>query len=100
MSGNSLCGQIFVRSNGFQRKALRLLVGHDLDLQRPPGIVAPVECLYQVTLRPVGIRAAHGEGFGMREVFNALERLEVEFHPDALLLALRSENVWLPKPCM
>ena len=36
----------------------------------------------------------------MRQVLDALERLEVELHPDALLLALRSENVWLPKPFM
>src|SRR5215467_14943524 len=63
----------------------RLRLGHDLDFQCPPGIVAAVERLHQVTLCPVGIRAAHGEGFGMREVLDALQRLEVEFHPDALL---------------
>src|SRR5206468_9379447 len=75
----------FREVEGVPAEPLRLCVGHDLDLQRPPGIVTSVDGLHQVTLRPVGIRAAHGEGFGMREVFNALERLEVEFHPDALL---------------
>src|SRR5215475_3838362 len=75
----------FRKVKGIPAETLRLLVGHNLDLQRPSGIIAPVDRLHQVTLRPVGIRAAHGEGFGMREVLDTLERLEVEFHPDTLL---------------
>jgi hypothetical protein len=49
------------------------------------GGVTPVDRLHQIALRPVGVGPTDGQGIFVREVVNALERLEMEFHPDALL---------------
>ena len=62
----------------------RVLEGHDLHLQMPDRVVLAGDRSVEVTPMVVEVLAAHGPGFGVGEVLDALLGLEVVLDPELL----------------
>ena len=67
---------------GVVRHAVRLLLGHHLDEQGPPGEVPPLDGVVQVPLVAFPAFADDLLRLLVSQVFYALLRMEVELHPD------------------
>ena len=69
---------------GVEPVGLGLLEGHDLHLQRPAGVIAPLDRVEQVAPVVVGVLAGQPVGLLLGEEVDALVGLEVVLHPEAL----------------
>ena len=84
---------------GVNAVGLRLLVGHDLHIERPGGVVATLDSLVQVAAVEVSILTRHLIGLSLGEELVALLGLEVVLNPEALafgvnpLVGVRAEAV-------
>ena len=84
---------------GVNTVGLRLLVGHNLHIERPGGVVATLDSLAQVAAVEVSILARHFVGLSLGEELVALLGLEVVLDPEALafgvnpLVGVRAEAV-------
>ena len=67
------------------RIGLGLLLSHQLDLEFPFREVPTLDTLEQITLMGFTILGDDGFGFGVGQVFDALLRPEMEFHPEAFV---------------
>ena len=64
--------------------ALGVELGHDLHVHGPLGEVAAFDGFVEIALVALAVTADQGLGLGVREVLDALLRLEVELDPEAL----------------
>ena len=84
---------------GVNAVGLRVLVGHDLHVERPSGVVAALDSLAQVAAVEVSILARHFIGLSLSEEFVALLGLEVVLNPETLafgvnpLVGVRAEAI-------
>ena len=60
--------------------------GHDLNEQGPAGEIALFDVLIEIALMAFTILGDNGFGFGVGQVFDALLRPEMEFHPEAFVV--------------
>ena len=60
--------------------------GHDLNEQGPAGEITLFDVLIEVALMAFTILGDDGFGFGVGQVFDALLRPEMEFHPEAFVV--------------
>jgi len=73
---------------GVEPVGLGLFEGHDLNLQRPAGVITALDRLEQVAPMVVGVNAGDPVGLLLGEEVDALVGLEVVLHPEALALCI------------